>query len=92
MPSTSQLNIKNPEARRLATELCEMTGETVTEAVTAALRERLERKKSLRTKEGVAEKLLEMGRFLRRNAIRQQCLLAYRFDNIAIHFLNLHPH
>ncbi len=62
MPSTSQLNIKNPETRRLADELSGLTGESVTEAVTQALRERLERKRKARSKEGVAEKLLEIGR------------------------------
>ena len=62
MSSTSQLNIKNPRARQLALELSQITGESVTEAVTTALSERLERKKRLKSKEGVAEKLLEMGR------------------------------
>jgi antitoxin VapB len=37
------LNIKNPEADRLARELAAATGETLTEAVTRALRERLDR-------------------------------------------------
>lgn len=62
MTSTTQLNIKNPETRRLADELSGLTGESVTEAVTQALRERLERKKRAKSKEGVAEKLLEIGR------------------------------
>jgi antitoxin VapB len=35
------LNIKNPEADRLAHELAKATGESLTEAVIAALRERL---------------------------------------------------
>ncbi len=35
------LNIKNPEAHRLARELAQETGESLTEAVTVALRERL---------------------------------------------------
>jgi antitoxin VapB len=35
------LNIKNPEAHRLARELAEVTGGTLTEAVTEALRDRL---------------------------------------------------
>ena len=35
------LNIKNPEAHALAARLAERTGETMTEAVTTALRERL---------------------------------------------------
>jgi antitoxin VapB len=34
------LNIKNPEAYRLAQELAELTGESMTTAVTEALRER----------------------------------------------------
>lgn len=42
------LNIRNPEADALATELAELTGETKTEAVTTALRERLERTRRLR--------------------------------------------
>jgi antitoxin VapB len=37
------LNIKNPEAHALAARIAELTGETLTEAVTTALRERLER-------------------------------------------------
>lgn len=35
------LNIKNPEAHRLAQELAEATGSNLTEAVTEALRESL---------------------------------------------------
>jgi len=37
------LNIKNPEAHALAARLAQKTGETLTDAVTTALRERLER-------------------------------------------------
>jgi antitoxin VapB len=37
------LNIKRPEAHMLAERLAKLTGETLTEAVTAALRERLAR-------------------------------------------------
>ena len=40
------LNIKNPEAHKLAEELARRTGENMTEAVTQALRERLERVRS----------------------------------------------
>lgn len=39
------LSIKNPEADRLARELAETTGESLTDAVVAALRERLKREK-----------------------------------------------
>jgi antitoxin VapB len=37
------LNIKNPEAYRLVKALADATGESMTEAVTVAVRERLER-------------------------------------------------
>ncbi len=37
------LNIKNPEAERLARQLAAATGESVTRAVTVAVRERLDR-------------------------------------------------
>lgn len=37
------LNIKNPKAHELAERIARLTGETLTEAVTTALRERLER-------------------------------------------------
>lgn len=35
------LSIKSPEADRLARELADMTGETITDAVIAAMRERI---------------------------------------------------
>ncbi len=38
-----RLNIKNPEANRLARELVAVTGESITAAVTNAVRVRLER-------------------------------------------------
>jgi len=37
------LNIKNPKAHELARRVARLTGETLTEAVTTALRERLAR-------------------------------------------------
>ena len=42
------LNIKNNETCRLADELAKLTGETMTGAITVALRERLEREKRVR--------------------------------------------
>ena len=41
-----QLNIKNPETCALAAELAQLTGESVTAAVTQALRERLQRERA----------------------------------------------
>ena len=47
------LNIKNEETCRLAAELAELTGETKTGAITAALRERLERERRARDKDAL---------------------------------------
>lgn len=43
------LNIKNPEAYRLVKELADATGESMTQAVTEAVRQRLERLKAATT-------------------------------------------
>jgi antitoxin VapB len=50
---TPQLNIKDAEATRLVRELAELTGESQTEAVRNALRERLEREKAERAAKAV---------------------------------------
>jgi antitoxin VapB len=55
------LNIKNEEAHRLAEELARLTGESLTAAVTQAVRERLERVRSAR-KMGLANQLLAIGK------------------------------
>ncbi len=55
------LNIKNPETHRLVQELASLTGESQTAAVTAAVRERLERVRHLRSA-GLADRLLAIGR------------------------------
>lgn len=47
------LNIKNEETHRLAQELAALTGESMTVAVTEAVRERLKRVKS----KGIAERI-----------------------------------
>jgi antitoxin VapB len=55
------MNIKSEEAHRLARELARLTGESMTAAVTAAVRERLNR---LRREEssGLADRLLAIGK------------------------------
>ncbi|MBS1837280.1 MAG: type II toxin-antitoxin system VapB family antitoxin [Actinobacteria bacterium] len=50
------LSIKNPEADHLARELSAVTGETLTDAVMAALRERLDRERH-RRRPGIASRL-----------------------------------
>ena len=46
----------------MAAELAEMTGESVTQVVTTALRERLENERRKRSREGLAERLMAIGR------------------------------
>ena len=56
------LNIKDPEAHELARKLAEQTGETMTRAVTEALRERLARVTRAQKPEAMANDLLAIGR------------------------------
>ncbi len=55
------LNIKNEETQRLVDELAALTGESKTAALTAAVRERLERITRQERRKGLAERLLEIG-------------------------------
>ena len=57
------MNIKNSEAERLTHELAELTGESLTEAVAVAVRERLSRLRQRRGS-GMADRLLAIGRDL----------------------------
>lgn len=54
------LNIRKQETHRLAKRLAELTGETMTEAVTLALRDRLERVRRERTDRSLADELDEI--------------------------------
>lgn len=56
------LSIKNDEADHLARALAELTGESLTQAVVTALRERLERQQAARRHDDFVEALLEIGR------------------------------
>jgi antitoxin VapB len=51
------LSIKDPETDRLARELSQATGESLTNAVAIALRERLERVRGRASGPGLAEEL-----------------------------------
>jgi antitoxin VapB len=55
------LNIKNREAHKLASQLAKLTGENMTEAVTKAVRERLDRLRS-QTGSGLADRLVRIGK------------------------------
>ena len=52
---TKSLDVKDPEARRLAQAIAGETGETITRAVTEALRERYERLQRRRNKASIEE-------------------------------------
>ena len=55
------LNIKNEETCQLAAELARLTGETMTRAITIALRDRLEREQRLRNADALAAELHAIG-------------------------------
>jgi len=55
------LNIKNEETQRLAHELSKLTGESMTAAVTEAVRERLDRVRSEQGA-GLADRILKIGK------------------------------
>ncbi len=56
------MNIKNPETHRLAAELSRLTGESMTKAVTQALRERLARERRRRDKGKMVDEIMAIGR------------------------------
>jgi len=55
------MNIKNKDAHRLTRELAKLTGESLTTAVTEAVRERLDRVRRARGA-GLADRLLAIGK------------------------------
>ncbi len=54
-------NVKNEETHRLARELAALTGESMTAAITLAIRERLERVRGA-TRGSLAERLRSIGK------------------------------
>jgi antitoxin VapB len=74
------LNIKNPEADRLARELVAHTGETITEAVVKALRERLKRV-TAKTPVGLKDEIMAIsrraGRLPRRSGETPEQIIGY---------------
>ena len=66
------LSIEHPDADRLARELARVTGETLTDAVINALRERLRREKARSSKPLLLEEL---------RAIRERCAALPVLDN-----------
>ena len=60
------LNIKSDEADQLARHLAQLAGESITEAVTQALRERLVRLEGRRRRRGLRD---EIGRIQQRLAV-----------------------
>jgi len=64
------LNIRNREAEELAEALAKLAGETKTEAVTRALRDRLARLRRERTGRRLADELDEIGRHCARLPVK----------------------
>jgi antitoxin VapB len=64
------LNIRNPETEKLARELAAITGESKTEAVTRALRDRLGRLRRERKGRRLADELDEIARHCARLPMR----------------------
>jgi antitoxin VapB len=62
MERAMALSIKTREADALARDLAKLTGETMTEAVTVALRERLDREKAARaeTPEAFVDRIMNL--------------------------------
>ncbi len=56
------LNIKNEETCELVEKLAKLTGESKTDVVTNAVRELFDRTMRQKKREGIAEKLMEIGR------------------------------
>jgi antitoxin VapB len=56
------LNIKSAEAHRMASEIAQLRGVSLTSAVTEALREKLERETHRRREKPLSDELLEIGK------------------------------
>ena len=56
------INIKNERTCQLASELAQLTGDTMTGAITIALRERLEREKRERSADARVHRILAIGK------------------------------
>jgi antitoxin VapB len=67
------LNIRNHETEKLAADLAALTGETQTEAVTKALRDRLEQVKRRRSKRRLADRLDEIAKHCASLPILDRC-------------------
>jgi antitoxin VapB len=66
------LNIRNPETEKLAEALSKLTGETKTEAVKRALKDRLSRLRRERSGRRLAEELDEIARHCSRLPVRDR--------------------
>jgi len=64
------LNIRNPETEKLAEAVSKLTGETKTEAVTQALRDRLAHLRRERTQRRLADELDEIALHCARLPVR----------------------
>ena len=61
MRKAKHLSIKSDEAHKLATQLAKLTGESLTSAVTLALRERLARERRRRSTDHTTARMVKIG-------------------------------
>ncbi len=71
MPQVSKpLNIKDPEAYRLARALADRTGETLTQVVVLALRQRFEQERRKSRRQELIEEMEEIAERVKAMAVR----------------------
>lgn len=71
MPQAAKpLNIKDPEAYRLARSLADRTGESLTQVVVSALRDRFEREERRRRCEDLVEEMKEIAERVKAMPVR----------------------
>jgi len=63
----TELKIEGEEASALASELADLTGESVAAAVTEALRERLQRERQVRDRQARLERVLALAAEIRQH-------------------------
>lgn len=82
------LSIENPEIERIARELSKVTGETVTEVIIQALKERLERKigqpKGKQLREEIERIQNRIGRLSRLDDRSEEEILGYKDEEYPV--------
>lgn len=79
------LNIKNEQTQRLSRELAQLAGESVTTAVTVAVRERLERLRAgEQTADERAERIMTLGRLIAEALPPERAKVEDLYDDVGL--------